>query len=236
VTMGTSSAMRVVVSPTQVTPADGLWLYSVNKERSLLGGALSEGGNIFAWLSQTLNLPDLEILDEQLMQMTPASHGLTILPMLAGERAPGWHLNARMTISGLTLHTTSEEIALASLEAVVFQLSRIYDQLRHALAAQVPQPRLIVNGAALLKSQTLRQILADTLQVPLELSQSSEASARGAALLALETLELLPDLAQLTPDAPVVVQPDPTRYAIYSAARERQQALYDLLLEQEKDR
>jgi hypothetical protein len=34
----------------------GLWCYRVDRVRSLLGGALNEGGNLFAWLTQTLRL------------------------------------------------------------------------------------------------------------------------------------------------------------------------------------
>ncbi len=231
ITMGTSSAIRVVVPPEQVTPAQGLWLYYVDKNRALLGGALSEGGNMRAWLSQTLHLPPLDEMDEQLEQMEPTTHGLTILPMLSGERAPGWHTDVHMTIAGLTLHSTPVEIALAALEAVVFQLSVVYDQLQQALASQVKQPRLIVSGAALLKSRVLRQALADTLDRPLELSESSEASARGVALLALETLGHLSNLTDLTPEESGVVQPDASRHTAYMQARSRQQALYDLLLD-----
>ncbi len=230
VTMGTSSAMRVVVSPEQVAPEQGLWLYYVDRRRALLGGALSEGGNMLAWLHQALRLPDLSELDEQLARLEPAAHGLTILPLLAGERSPGWHAHASMTISGLTLHSTPVEIARAALEAVVFQLSQVYEQLAHTLAAHVARPRLIASGAALLNSSLLCQILADTLNRPLELSESNEASARGAALLALETLQILPALTQLAPAISALVQPDLARHAIYQKARERQQALYGLLL------
>lgn len=226
VTMGTSSAMRVVVPPEQVEPKQGLWLYYVDKRRALLGGALSEGGNMLAWLKNTLQVPNLEELDAQLANLEPAAHGLTILPQLAGERSPGWHPHATMAISGLTLHSTPIEIARAALEAVIFQLSEIYDQLAHTLANQVTRPRLVANGTALLKSPLLGQMLADTLNRPLELSESSEASARGAALLALETLKPLPNLAQRAPETARTIQPDPTKHAIYDRARARQQALY----------
>ncbi|HEY1351095.1 MAG TPA: gluconokinase [Ktedonobacteraceae bacterium] len=228
VTIGTSSALRVVVAPARVEPTHGLWLYCVDARRALLGGALSEGGNMAAWLEKTLSLPALAELDRKLAQMEPAAHGLTILPMLAGERSPGWHPDASMTITGLSLHSTPIDIAQAALEAVVFQISRVYDQLAAALPGQ--SPRLIVSGAALLKSALLRQALADTLNRPLDLLASSEASARGAALLALETLGIIPDLAQLTPSITSTVQPDPARHAIYQQARQRQQALYERLL------
>src|SRR5438046_804092 len=43
VTIGTSSAIRVVVPPEQVVPPLGLWLYLIDAKRAVLGGALSEG-------------------------------------------------------------------------------------------------------------------------------------------------------------------------------------------------
>lgn len=231
VTIGTSSAIRVVVPPEQVTPAQGLWLYAVDGRRALLGGALSEGGNVLAWLRQILRTPGQAELEHQLERLAPAAHGLTILPQLAGERSPGWHTQARMTIAGLGLHTTQEEIIRAALEAVIFQLSRVYDQLGQVLAVHVTRPRLIASGGALLRSTLLSQILADTLNVPLELSDGGEASARGVALLALEASGMLPDLSQLPFKAATIVQPDPSRHAIYEEARARQQALYRLLLD-----
>ncbi|MGH2447121.1 MAG: gluconokinase, partial [Chloroflexota bacterium] len=230
VSMGTSSAIRVVVPPEQGVLEQGLWLYAVDKRHALLGGALSEGGNLLAWLTNTLQLPSLRELDTQLASMKPAAHGLTILPQLAGERSPGWHSHATMTISGLTLRSTPQEIALAALEAVVFQLSQVYDQLIHALSPHITQPRLIASGGALLNSTLLRHMLADILNRPLELSKNGEASARGAALLALETLGVLPVVAQLAPEISTIVQPDPARHTIYQQARERQQALYRVLL------
>ena len=230
VTIGTSSALRAVVSPAQVEPAQGLWLYCVDARRALLGGALSEGGNILAWLTKTLRLPALDELDTQLARLKPGAHGLTVLPMLAGERSPGWHTGASMTIAGLNIHSTPLEIARAALEAVAFQISRVYDQLAQTLPRQPKHPRLIASGAALLRSSLLRQILADTLNHPLELLEGNEASARGVALLALEALGIAPDLAQLAPKISTIVRPDPARYELYQQARARQQRLYDLLL------
>jgi gluconokinase len=133
-----------------------------------------------------------------------------------------------LTITGLTLHTSPGEIARAALEAVVFQVSRVYDQLTCALLPAVP-PRLIASGAVLCTSGLVRQMLADTLNRPLELLASSEASARGAALLALETLGIIPDLTRLVPAIATTVWPDSARHAIYCQARTHQQALYDLL-------
>ena len=63
-----------------------LWGYRLDQDRSLLGGALSEGGNLYAWLRDTLALPQDEDLDAALASMPPAAPDLLFLPVLAGER------------------------------------------------------------------------------------------------------------------------------------------------------
>jgi gluconokinase len=69
-----------------------LWCYRVDGRRFVMGGALSNGGNLYAWLSRVLDLPaDAEAL---LATRPAAGHGLTMLPLLAGERSPGYAANA----------------------------------------------------------------------------------------------------------------------------------------------
>jgi gluconokinase len=37
----------------------GLWCYRVDRAHALVGGATSEGGNVYAWLREMLRLGDL---------------------------------------------------------------------------------------------------------------------------------------------------------------------------------
>ena len=68
------------------------------------------------------------------------------------------------------------------------------------------------------------------LGVALYPSRDAEASARGAALLALESLGLIQDVAAVEPHLDPPVQPDAARNAIYTRAAARQDALYQRLL------
>src|SRR5438874_2322792 len=52
--LGTSGALRVVIPGTPDHIPDGLFAYRVDESRSLIGGALSGGGNHYAWLGQLL--------------------------------------------------------------------------------------------------------------------------------------------------------------------------------------
>jgi gluconokinase len=210
-TIGTSAAVRVLLPNTVEQVPWGLWCYRVDGRRSLLGGALSEGGNVLAWLKSILHLPDLTDLELSLAAMEPDAHGLTVLPFLAGERSPGWASNARATIQGLSLATTPLDIFRAGLEAVAYRLGLVFDQLRPWLPDHC---QVVTSGGALLSFPTWRQIMADVLGRPLVVSRVREASARGAALLALEALGVLKDLSQAPPFLGSIIEPDAGRNAV----------------------
>lgn len=229
-TMGTSSAIRVVVSPDAVTPPEGLWLYLVDAKRGLLGGALSEGGNVFAWMSETLRLPSLKEADPAVAQLPPDGHGLTILPFISGERSLGWHAEARAVVAGIQTHTSPQDMLRAAIEALAYQLALVYQQLSIALNLHEEKPRVIGSGGALLGSSTLQSVLADILGVPIYPSYEHEASARGVALLALEAMGILLDVGKVPPELAEPIQPDPQRAPIYQRALSRQMSLYKALL------
>jgi len=233
-TIGTSSAIRVVLPPEQVIPPMGLWLYLIDAKRAVLGGALSQGGNMLTWLDSVLRLPALADAESLVAALLPDGHGLTILPFIAGERSLGWHADARMTISGIQAHTTPADFLRAGMEALAYQLDAVYEQLCHALQVGRAAPRIIGSGGALLGSMTLEHIVADTLGVPVYPSLDHEASARGAALLALEAMGILPDVAQVPPHLKPPVEPDAEKHTVYRKGAERQQKLYQTLLEEVK--
>ncbi len=223
--VGTSAALRVVrpepLGPHAATPW-GLWRYRVDAGRALVGGATSEGGNVLAWCRRHLALPaDPAVLEAALASAEPDGHGLTALPFLAGERSPGWRPEARAAVTGLSLDTGAVEITRALLEGVAFRLAEVYDRLRPL----APPDHIVVgSGGALAHSPFWAQIVTDALGVPVAFGGDAEASARGAALLALEALGVA------VPEAPTplrVLQPAPERHARYRVARDRQRLLYD---------
>jgi gluconokinase len=229
-TVGTSSAIRVVIPNGQTVPPDGLWLYLVDGNRAVIGGALSEGGNLFAWLKERLKHDTLDALENEALKAAPDSHGLTILPFISGERSLGWHANSRMTIAGLSIHTSDADLLRAFAEALAFQLSAVYEQLLKALKWQDENPRLFASGGALVKSDFLRSIIADSLGAVIYPSMDHEASARGAALLALESLGLIEDVAQVKLNLTEPTLPKPDNKEAYRKAIQRQAELYNVLL------
>ncbi|GCE27332.1 gluconate kinase [Dictyobacter alpinus] len=230
-TMGTSSAIRVVVAPDRISaPPLGLWQYYIDEKRAVLGGAMSEGGNLLAWLTDSFKLPALADAEPLAAAVKPDSHGLTILPFLSGERSIGWHAEARMTISGLSNHSTPAEILRAGMEALAYRLSVIHGQLLKALDMKPADHHLMASGGVLFHSHLLRQIVADTLDTTIYPSREQEASARGVALLALEALNAIPHVASVEPVIKDATQPNSNDGKIYRKAVARQDDLYQRLL------
>jgi gluconokinase len=219
--VGTSAALRVVTRDPPVPPR-GLWRYRVDSARAVVGGSTSEGGNIFAWCRQVLNLGGDEEVEAALAALLPDGHGLTVLPHLAGERSPGWRGGRRGVVSGLRLDTTAIEIMRAALEAVALRLAMIHDLLaRFAPAGHA----VVASGGALGRSRAWTQIIADALGHPVTRSSETEATRRGAALLALEALGVLPDLAAARQALGETFVPDHAHHARFRGAIERQRRL-----------
>jgi gluconokinase len=208
--VGTSGAFRVI-RPDDGSPATpGLFLYRLDSSRVVEGGALSDGGNLHAWVERTLRLPDRPTVADR----EPDGHGLTFLPLLGGERSPGWHPTARGAVAGLTFETEPLDLLQAALEGVAYRFAEIADLLPGVA-------EVVATGAALDANPDWAQILADVLGRPVYRGEA-EGSARGAALVALERLGI-------PIETPLPIQAYHSRFGheeAYRLARERQRDLY----------
>lgn len=229
-TVGTSAALRVVWTPTrgeQSAPPDCLWSYLLDRRRRVTGGALSNGGNTVAFFERLLRVPPGPEREAALEAMSPDAHGLTIVPALVGERSPAWHPDATAAVVGLTQDTEALQVLRAAMEAVAVRIAGVYDDLVAAFG--VPD-RVLSGGGALHASAAWRRMIADALGRPLMLSGVRETSARGAALVALEHLGLIGDVADAPAPVGEEIASDPAHHARYRAARARQHELEALLM------
>jgi gluconokinase len=223
--IGTSGAMRVVTNGLPTLP-DGLWRYQIDASRGALGGALSNGGSVWEWLSKTLVLDSNSSNSEAAFAaLAPDNHGLTVLPFLSGERAPLWQDGLTATIHGLTAATTPIEIAQAFREAVAYRFASIRERLKMV----APTAQIIATGAALRLSPTWTQTIADVLGEPLHFVDEEEASARGAALWAREKLGMGAIEDAPTPRVIATYIPNSVATDLHQAARERHEVLRELL-------
>jgi gluconokinase len=231
-TVGTSAAMRMILSRPPgarwVVPS-GLWAYRLDRCRAVLGGALSNGGNLLRWVWETTGTGPNDAATDAAVALPPDSTGLTILPFLAGERSPGWHDDATGVMAGLTLATEPKDLIRAAMEAVAYRLADVYGAL-NPLAALEHQ--IVVSGGAILGMPSWLQITADvlghTLTAP---APDDETTARGAAKMAavgagiLSSLDDGVDIAEGAVDA----VPNMEHCERYREGRERQARLEQVL-------
>lgn len=180
--VGTSAAMRIIYQgePPKRIP-DGLWCYRVDRKRVIVGGALSDGGNLYALMKKRFKLSgDVD----QLVAERDAADGLVVIPFFHGERSTGYDEDARGAIIGMTAEYDGIDVLRAAMEGVAFRLADIFERL--STVADIHE--IAASGGALRDSPAWTQIIADVLGRDLTLNDAQESSSRGAVLLALESL------------------------------------------------
>jgi gluconokinase len=211
-TIGTTAAIRRITTHLSDIPT-GLWAYRVDADHHLLGGSTTEGGSIYAWLAQTLNL-NMHGIEHHLTQTEPGKHGLTVLPLFSGERSPGYRSDAVGTIHGLRLSTTPLDIVQASLESIAVRLGYIADLVAPADAT------VYAAGNAIAASPAWAQIIANALNRPVAILAKPEVTARGVALLVNH------GVTAHTPTVARTLYPNPAHVTILREQRQQQINLY----------
>jgi gluconokinase len=201
ITIGTSGAVRTI-SPVQKTDEKGrTFCYALTENHWVIGGPTNNGGILLRWLRDEFGSPEREVAKKlgidpydlltQYAQKVPAgSEGLLFLPFLSGERAPYWNANARGTFFGISLHHKREHFIRAVMEGVCMSVFSVALAIRDLTG---PLSEIRVSGG-FAKSPFWRQMLADMMGKELLVPETHEASALGAAVLALYALGEIPSL------------------------------------------
>ena len=184
INVGTSAALRVMREGRRARAPFGLFCYRVDAGRYLVGGALSNAGNLRAWCLKNLQVSDPEALEVELAGRPGPAAGLNVLPFWTAERAPFWQEEERGVIHGITQHTSAVDLLQAITEATYQRLALIAEMI---LKSEEAPPKFIVSGG-IQRSASAIQRLADVLGHPVHPNDDPEASIRGAAVFALEKL------------------------------------------------
>ncbi len=219
--VGTTGAMRLVIEADSIEIPRGLWCYRVDRKRFVIGGALSNGGEVFAWAKRTLQLP--KDLEARLEAAVPGTHLLTVLPFFSGERTPYWRGDLRAAMAGLSFSTEPFDVFCASLEAVALGFSQIYGLLAEGVSAN---SEIIASGGALLRSPGWTQMMADALGQPITACTEVETSCRGAALWVMERSGIVRNISDLPASTGAVYKPRPQYRENYARIRDAQNDLY----------
>lgn len=203
--------------------------------RATAGAAGREPGATPYTANASLAAPDvdLEDLNRWAAAVPAGADGLLFLPYLAGERSPNWNANARGVLFGLSLAHDYRHLARATLEGVAYRMRTIFEPMEEVAG---PATEIRVAGG-FTRSPLWLQIVADVLGRRLHLVESPEASALGAALLALrgagivERFEDLAPLVDATSDAggdgSAEIAPDGQLHARYARLYEVYQRVYE---------
>lgn len=166
-----------------------------------------------------------KILPEQLGR----SH-VYFLPYLMGERSPINDTEARGTFIGLTMDTTRADMLQAVLEGVAFG---IRDSLKvaKALGISIPRSKICGGGA---RSPLWRQIVANVLNMDIDLLEAEEGPGYGGAILAAVACGEYASVEEAVDRLVRVketVHPDPAIAGRYEKQYQKFRAIYPALKE-----
>jgi gluconokinase len=188
INMGTSAAVRMMQTNPEAAQTKvpfGLFRYTVDAQRSVIGGAVSNAGNLRVWCLRNMQLKESEA-DRALSRAKAPVDLLTVLPFWAGERAPTWPERQFGVIDGLNQSTRATDILRATTTAVLYRLAQIFDLIAGATA----RPRRIIVSGGIVHSMAAIKLLADAIGRDVEIAREPEASLRGAAVHVLNQMEI----------------------------------------------
>lgn len=144
----------------------------------LMGCMLSAASCNKWWSEDILNIKDYTKEQENISKL--GENNVYFLPYLMGERSPHNNPNARGTFIGMTMDTSRSDMTQAILEGVAFAL-RDSLEVAKSLGINIERTKICGGGA---KSPLWKKIIANILNLKVDVIESEEGPALGAAILA----------------------------------------------------
>ncbi len=191
----------------------------------LLAGVQSAGGS-FQWYCDVVGVPEtsaarqagvdpFEAVCRAAEDAPPGAEGLVFLPYLTGERSPHNDPRARGCWLGLSRRHERRHLARAVVEGVCFALRDLVD-VAIGLGCSAEEIRVAGGGA---RSALWLRVLADVLGRPVRPVSRSDASARGAAILAMQAVTgvSIASIAGTWAECGEDIVPEPSNVSLYDA-------------------
>lgn len=199
-TIGTSGAIRVMLSRLWTDDLNELFTYMIDADHFVCGAAINNGGIILRWWQEAVmqetgdSAAIMEAFARDAASVEPGCDGLTCVPWFAGERSPVWDATATGTFSGVKISHTHATFKRALVEGICFS----FRQLLEKLEAVYGPIRLIKASGGFTESKWWVQLMADILQRPVALPDDErDASAVGAIAIALQSERIISNWEQL---------------------------------------
>lgn len=154
----------------------------------LMGCMLSAAACNKWWSEEILKTNDFEAEQAGISKL--GENNVFYLPYLMGERSPHNNPDARAMFIGMTMDTTREDMTQAVLEGVTFAL-RDSLEVAKSLGIQIERTKICGGGA---KSPLWKKMIANILNLKVDIPESEEGPALGGAMLAAVGCGEYPDV------------------------------------------
>jgi len=223
ITIGTSGAVRVASNKALPNEQAMTFSYILDAETYICGGPINNGGIALQWWLKNMHpnptADDYTNLFTQAATVKPGSEGLIFLPYLTGERAPIWDSASCGNFFGIKLLHTQAHFSRAVIEGICFALKDVLNAVEQN-SKTITQINI---SGGFTRSELWVQTLADITGKRLAIVQSEDASAVGAAWMALRGIGLRPALSG---DEFKVFEPIGENAVVYQEAFEIYKKLY----------
>lgn len=192
----------------------------------LMGCMLSAASCNKWWAEGILGTGDFAAEQASIQRL--GENNVFFLPYLMGERSPHNNPAARGVFFGMSMDTTRADMTQAVLEGVAFGL-RDSVEVARSLGISLARTRICGGGA---KSLLWRKIIANVMNLAVEVPEIEEGPAMGGAMLAAVGCGAYPDVESIARElvrVKDVVEPTPEPAARYEEKYQKFRALYPAL-------
>ncbi|MGN0424740.1 MAG: xylulokinase [Acetatifactor sp.] len=189
----------------------------------LMGCMLSAASCNKWWMDEIIRTKDYPAEQKNITKL--GENHVYFLPYLMGERSPHNNPNARATFIGMTMDTTREDMTQAVLEGVAFAL-RDSLEVAKSLGIDLKRTKICGGGA---KSPLWKKIVANVLNLKVDVIESEEGPAMGGAMLAAVAngeYASVEEIASKVVKIIDTVEPDPELVAKYEARYQQFKEIY----------
>ena len=199
----------------------------------LMGCMLSAASCNKWWMDEIIGTTDYAA-EQKAIEKLGENH-VYFLPYLMGERSPHNNPNARGTFIGMTMDTSRADMTQAVLEGVAFALRDSFEVAK-SLGIKIERTKICGGGA---KSPLWKKIIANVLNVKVDVIESEEGPGYGGAMLAAvacgeyasvedAAAKLVKVIDTVEPDADLVAKYE-NRYQQFKEIYPACKPLYDII-------
>lgn len=192
----------------------------------LMGCMLSAASCNKWWMDEIIGTKDYAKEQEAIEK--PGENHVYFLPYLMGERSPHNDPKARGTFIGMTMDTTRADMTQAVLEGVAFALRDSFEVAK-SLGVDIKATKICGGGA---KSPLWKKMVANILNVTVEVPKSEEGPSMGAAMLAAVACgayKSVKEAAEAIVTVKETIKPDAELAAKYEARYKQFREIYPVL-------